>query len=146
MISKSILGGTVLAFSVGLLGCGGGAPAESGPARYAISGKVTLDGQPVESGMISFLPPVETAPVRVSGGPIAAGAYSVPKEKGANAGTYRVEIRALKATGKKVKDPDMGGEKDVMVESIPAKFNDKSILTAEVAADKTTFDFDLQSK
>ncbi len=145
MIPRSFLGGTVLTLLIGLPGCGG-APAESGPARYPLSGKVTLDGQPVESGSISFLPPTEQAPVRVSGGTITAGAYSVPKEKGANAGSYRVEIRALKPTGKKVKDPDLGGEKDVMVEAIPAKFNEKSILTAEVAADKTTFDFALQSK
>lgn len=146
MASKRLLAiGTLLGAAIGLAGCGG-APGETGPPRMALTGKVTLDGQPVSSGTISFLPPSEMTALRVSGGQIIDGAYSVPKEKGANAGTYRVEIRALKPSGKKMKDPDMGGEIDVMVESIPAKYNEKSELTAEVAPDKTTFDFDLRSK
>lgn len=136
----------VIGMSLLSIGCGGGNPADSGPTRYALTGQVTLDGMPLESGTISFLPPSEMDSLRVAGGPITNGTFSVPREKGANEGTYRVEIRSLKPSGKKVPDPDMGGMIDVMVEAVPPRFNDKSELKAEVGPGKTEFDFVLISK
>jgi len=60
--------------------------------RHAISGTVTVDGAPLESGHISFHP---TEGQATSGGSvIKGGKYSVPREGGLVAGKYRVAINA----------------------------------------------------
>ncbi len=117
----------------------------SGPQRYPVSGNVTVDGQPLDWGSISFIPAGADGQ-RVSGGPIADGAYAVPEEMGANAGQYRVEIRWAKKTGRKLRDPDSGELRDERKEGLPARYHQQSELTAEVSATKTTFDFDVRSK
>ena len=125
-----------------LTGCGS-EPAYQGPQRIPLSGKVTFDGVPMDGGTISFIAVGKGNP---AGGPITAGTYSVSEEQGANAGSYRVEIRWLKPTGEKVKDDDTGGMIDVVKQVIPAKFNEQSELKADVSADKKTFDFAISSK
>jgi hypothetical protein len=116
-----------------------------GERRYPLGGKVTVDGQPMGLGVISFVP--EEKGGRVSGGPIRDGAYSVPEARGAYAGKYRVVIHWNKLTGRKVKNPMFPEDLiDEMKEGLPARYHDESVLTAEVAPGKTTFDFDLQSK
>jgi hypothetical protein len=116
-----------------------------GPRRFPLAGKVTIDGEPVDFGSISFLPASEGGG-RVSGGLIEKGSYAVPEEQGANAGKHRVEIRWRKLTGKKVRDPDSGEMYDERKEGLPTRFHAESELTAEVSAEQTTFDFDLKSK
>jgi hypothetical protein len=107
---------------------------------------VAVDGQPMGMGVISFLP-AEEKKGRVSGGPIADGAYSVPEARGATAGKYRIEIHWNKKTGRKVPNPmDRTELIDEMMEGLPAKYHKDSELTAEVSSEKTTFDFDLQSQ
>lgn len=125
-----------------LVGCG---RKYEGPKQYPLSGKVSYDGEPVDMGTISFLPAGE-AKQRVSGGEIIEGAYSVPEERGANAGKYRVEIRWSKKTGTKYFDKELQLENDVRKEGLPPRFHEESELTAEVAASKTTFDFHLKLK
>lgn len=130
-----------LALCLAVAGCSRG---YDGDRRFSLSGKVTVDGQPLDSGNISFIPKSGDRQ-RVSGGPIVDGTYSVLEESGANAGSYRVEIRWQKATGKKYKDPDSGEMFDVRKEGLPARYHSKSELTADVSDDKTTFDFELKS-
>ena len=131
-----------LLLGVALVGCGGGG--YDGPPRIPLTGKVSLDGEPIDGGSISFIP--QSDKQRVAGGPIVAGAYSLPEEQGANEGSYRVEIRWPRPTGKKFKDSDTGEMLDQVDEAVPMKYNGKSELTADVSAEKTTFDFDLKSK
>jgi hypothetical protein len=95
---------TLLVLSLALAGCT--RQIYPGAKRYPLSGKVTVDGQPLDWGSISFLPP--SGEQRVSGDLIKDGVYSVPEEKGANAGKYKVEIRWNKKTGRKVRDNDSG--------------------------------------
>ncbi len=116
-----------------------------GPKRYPLSGKVSYDGEPVDVGTISFLP-AGGADLHISGGEIVNGAYSVPEERGANAGNYRVEIRWSKKTGQKYFDADLQLENDARQEGLPPRFHEKSELTADVSAAQTTFDFHLKSK
>jgi hypothetical protein len=126
-----------------MLGCGSG-PAYQGSKRFALSGKVTLDGTPIDGGTISFISATKGNP---AGGPISAGTYSISEEQGANEGSHRVQISWLKPTGAKVKDNDDTGEMiDVVKEVVPEKYNTKSELKAEVSAERMTFDFDLSSK
>ena len=126
--------------------CAGCSPRSyPGEKRYPLTGKVTYDGAPVDWGSISFLPEGGGAQ-RVSGGLIENGAYAVTEEQGANAGKHRVEVRWLKKTGKKYRDPDSDAMLDERKEALPAKYHAQSTLTADVSAGQTTFDFDLKSK
>jgi hypothetical protein len=127
---------------VALSGCGG--KNYEGPPRFPLSGKVTVDGEPMKAGLISFVPQDKSG--RIAGSPITDGAYSIPEEKGATAGNYRVEIRWNKPTGRRVKDAHGEEIMDEMIEGLPDKYHKNSELTAEVSAQKTTFDFELQSK
>ena len=132
-----------LAVVLALLNGCGGAKEYTGEQRYPLSGKVTVDGQPMESGVISFLP--EEKEGRVSGGPIKGGAYSVTEAMGANAGKYRVKINWNKPTGRRVKDAYGEEIMDEYKEGLPAKYHSKSELTVEVPVKQNTFDFELKT-
>lgn len=67
-------------------GCGRDNPL----GRKALSGKVTLDGKPLEQGNIEFHPLFEGGVQ--SGGVITGGRYTIPSHEGAVPGSYRVAI------------------------------------------------------
>jgi|SoiMethySBSTD1v2_1073268.scaffolds.fasta_scaffold1481692_2 hypothetical protein len=125
-----------------LTGCGNSE--YTGQQRFPLSGKVTVDGQPMEFGVISFLPQGEGG--RVSGSPIKNGAYSIDEAMGPTAGKYRVEIRWNKPTGRRVKDAYGEEIMDEYKEGLPAKYHTSSELAADVSSKQTTFDFDLKTK
>jgi hypothetical protein len=116
----------------------------SGDRRFPLSGTVRVDGEPLDVGAISFIPANDKQ--RVSGGPISNGAYSVDEATGANAGTYRVEVRWYKKTGRQLKDADTGEFYDERKEGLPKRYHQDSTLTADVGSGQTTFDFDLKSQ
>ncbi len=130
-----------------VVGCGG-----SGDElpREAVSGTVKLDGTPVASGSISFQP--NTPDVITQGGAIIqGGAYAIDVKEGLVPGVYKVAIYA----GEGVLEKQSGGSRsDAPIiseaapkELIPAKYNNKSTLTAEVEADgENVFHFDLTRK
>jgi hypothetical protein len=123
-----------------LAGCGGAK--YKGDKQFPLAGEVTVDGQPVDVGSISFIPESKG---RASGGVITDGKYSVPEENGANAGTYRVEISWLKRTGRKLRDPESGEMYDERREALPDKFHTNSELTVEVPLPENRHDFKLKS-
>jgi hypothetical protein len=124
-----------------LIGCSG--RGYSGDKRFPLSGKVTYNGEPLDLGTISFLP-LSGDKQRVSGGVIENGAYKIPEDEGANAGKYRVEVRWAKKTGKQFKDRELEMMVDERKEGLPPRFHDQSELSADVAADRTVFDFELK--
>src|SRR5262245_37838162 len=69
-----------------VLGCGPETPL----GRKARSGKVTLDGGPLEQGNIEFHPMFQGGVQ--SGGVIRNGSYSIPAHEGVTPGKYRVSI------------------------------------------------------
>src|SRR5579884_2284863 len=84
-----------------LAGCGLG-----NGGRVPVRGKVTLYGEPVDGGVIVFLP-ATGAKVGGSptGGPIENGSYSLAGRQGPLPGHYRVEIRWPKKTGRQIPVP-----------------------------------------
>jgi hypothetical protein len=60
--------------------------------RQAVSGTVTLNGQPLESASIMFLPVQQDK--TLSGAMIEKGIFSIPAEKGLAPGEYAVKINA----------------------------------------------------
>jgi hypothetical protein len=102
---------------------------------------VKYQGQPIQTGQISFIP--EGAQSPTGGGAINAGAYDIPAATGLLAGQYRVSISVLK--GPPVKETEMPGESGNTIETLPAKYNSNTELRAEVKAGSTNqFDFDLK--
>jgi hypothetical protein len=108
------------------------------PKLYPVSGTVTFDGQPVETGDILFISAAgDRGPDAAK---IADGKYTVQT----TAGTKRVEVSASRIRPGGAKGA--GGE-PVPEEYIPARYNIESQLTAEVKAEgSNTFDFALRSQ
>jgi hypothetical protein len=123
-------------------GCGG---AVDDLPRQKISGAVTLDGQPLELGVIQFRPTSaqETVP---AGAEIKGGKFTIPRDQGLTPGNYRVIINSS-GPRKALTQAETTGEKapKLMPDLIPEQYNNKSTLTAKVEADKdNTFDFPLK--
>lgn len=116
-----------------LLGCGAEKP--TGPDRYPVSGTVTLDGKPLESGRISFDSPEDAAqgvpPVSAE---IEAGKYSLNSSLGTK--TVRISQKVESGQDEITKEP-------IMKEAIPAKFNKNSNLEVTVSDGENTANFDL---
>ncbi|MFM7540599.1 MAG: hypothetical protein ACKO9Z_13165 [Planctomycetota bacterium] len=118
-------------------GCGG-------DGRSRVSGLVNLKGQPLKAGVISF---IEVGAIAPSGGSaIQDGKYEVPAEAGLKPGKYAVAISAPENKSRAAAEeamPGMSGPPPK--ETLPAKYNSKTELRAEVKAGaKNEFDFDLQ--
>jgi len=120
-----------------IVGCG----RSEGPKTATVSGKVTLNGAPLESGAINFLPADGVG--IPSGAKIANGTYRADVPLGAK----RVEIRAPKVVGQK--DAYEGDPKspkiDLIEELIPPRYNAQSELKATVAAGSNAQDFSLEA-
>jgi hypothetical protein len=117
-------------------GCGGP------DNRAEVSGTVRLNGQPVASGSISFVPTDgNTGPS--SGGVIADGKYSVPQAKGVAVGKNRVSILSTVKTGRKI-NIGRDGLEDEWLQVVPAKYNDQSELVRDVKSGSNQLDFDLK--
>ena len=118
-----------------LLGCSGS------DGRVSVSGTVTLDGKPLDSGSISFRPAPGTS-ANSSGGRITGGSYELPAEQGLKPGKYLVTVQAFRKTGKMVEDPQMG----TVPERERVKFKEAGSLEATVEQrGDNTFDFRLTS-
>lgn len=128
----SFLGAVALTVAT-LLGCG---------SRVAtVSGKVTLDGQPVANGTIAFVPADgATASAEAK---IKDGYYSLQMPPGRK----RVQISAMKVTGQRVvyegdpKSPVV----DNVEEIIPPQYNAATTLTCEAPGGSAKQNFELKS-
>lgn len=100
-------------------------------SRLAVEGEVTIDGRPLPDGKISFMPLPGTASP-TAGGTITDGKFNISNDKGVRPGAFRVEIKALRATGKKTRD-DLSGESiDQKRQYIPDRYNENSGLTVDI--------------
>lgn len=126
-----------LLFAV-IAGCGG-----SGPEMGSVTGKVTLDGQPLEGATVQFQPVTGEPKSPSSGVTDASGYYELKftaSKDGATIGDHKVTI------SKTVTTEDANGNEGEEKETLPAKYNTKSDLTATVEAGSQTIDFALDSE
>jgi len=114
-----------------------------GPLRAAVAGMVTLDGVPVERGIINLLP--VAGDLRKASAPIEHGRYDIPEEKGPNLGKYYVEIHWPKPTGRRShqKVDILDGPAEETAEAIPAKYNTQTTLQVELTPGRNQHDFAL---
>lgn len=110
---------------VAVIGCG-----EDTGGRVAISGDVTLDGQPLDQGVIEIIAIDGSSQ---SGAMIRDGSFSIPAMKGLKPGEYQVRIYSSEG-GQQVIEAMPGDSSAVEVakERIPAQYNVDSTLTAKI--------------
>jgi hypothetical protein len=136
----------MLAMALSLLALLAGCGPDNPLGRKALSGKVTLDGSPLDQGSIE-LHPMFQGGVQ-SGGTISAGSYSIPAHEGVTPGKYRVSIIDFVPTPP-LPPGHMPG--DILPPSpphkVPADWNTKSQHTIEVKAEGPfEFDFPIETK
>lgn len=128
-----------------LTGCGG---SPEGPQRAHVAGFVSIDGAPLKSGEIRFIPSASTkGPAAVA--TITDGAYELGTAEGPIVGSHRVEIESSDPAG----DDDqvfaakiVRGERPLDLIPIPTSYNRQSILKAEVTKEgNLQLDFPLNS-
>jgi hypothetical protein len=130
---RNRLAGLVIA-CVLLAGCEG--------SKFAdVAGTVTLDGEPIADGSITFIPSDGQTPT--AGGKIKDGKYaaSVP------IGTMKVAISYPKVSGtKKLYDTPDSPVGYLYKEAVPARYNEQTELVLEVKAGRNTKDWELTAK
>jgi hypothetical protein len=123
-----------------LAGCGGG---DTGPTTYPVSGKVTVDGEPLAEGNIIFR---DAAGKATSGaGMIEQGAFTFETVPGKKA----VVITANREIPGKTVAGGAPGEPAVpaVEQYLPAEYNEKTTLEAEVTeSGPNEFTFELKTK
>lgn len=125
-------------------GCGG----SDGLERLHVKGTVKVNGAPLKSGRISFLPTAGTSGP-ATGTLIESGQFEIPLAQGPVQGKHRIEIMAVRPTGKKIREGSGSENPDALVEEveqfIPRKYNQKSELTVELNdSNAQSVEFDLK--
>jgi len=129
------------ALAVLLAACAGLAGCSTAPAPQEIHGEITLDEQPVTDGRVRFTPQGDKA--QSAEALIKDGKYTTTLL----AGNYKVEVFAPRKMGKRTDRPrGPGANISVVVETIPAKYNTESQLTAEVKPADHEIPFKLTTK
>jgi hypothetical protein len=125
------------------LGCGAS-------SDVAVTGTVTLDGQPLTNALVTFYPEGKTPGLGGNGRTGADGKYTLtPNRKGQGLapGEYRVVIsRRLNPDGS-VADPNVPPIESKARETLPPIYSQResSKLKANVSKDQTVYDFPLES-
>ena len=130
---------TVASGSVLLGGC-----KDSGSGRVEIEGRVTLNKNPLEKGLVSFRPQPGTASPS-AGAKIVDGDFSVASDGGLLPGEFWVEITASRPTGKKVRTRFSDQMVTLEEQYVPDKYNTKTQLEITIPPDveKITKNFEL---
>jgi hypothetical protein len=146
-----------LALAAGSGGCGDSQIPHFDLPREALSGTVTIDGQPLPEGMIGFTPILEKTPADSAGQsredkPVMAGSateirdgkYEIPRDKGLVPGNYRVSISSNFDPAKK--DPATGKPVRASRDVIPKRYGSESQLTAQVKkAEENILNFEVST-
>lgn len=108
-------------------GCGG---AGDGYERFPVQGTVQHDGQPLKSGVITFVPGGAGA---AGSADVVDGAFSLPVADGLSPGAYRVEVYSIRPTGRKIPssdDPNI--QVDETANVVDRRFNAATTLKTEI--------------
>jgi len=155
MVRKVVFSGLMLLFTgilVVLTGCG-----KRGPKLADVSGKVTLDGQPLAKVIVTFVP--IGGGVSSSGVTDEAGRFSLACSlgRGALVGQHRVYVQSQAAGPEDVVIPDEDApdyrpdpyaslRAPPFVEKIPARYNTNTELVREVRPGTNVIDLELTSR
>lgn len=134
---------TLSALCLSLLGCGG--PESDQPDLGLVKGVVTLDDAPLAGATVTFLPDMGRRAIATTD---AEGKYEliyIRNTPGCKLGHNKVVITTLKEGEDEVEQEGDDAQIEVksVKEKIPAKYNSKTELEADVKAGENTFDFKL---
>ena len=139
----------ILAFvAFATVGCG----SDNTGGKYAVSGTILFDGQPLEAGTISFAPEQERG--RSASAMFSAGCYHLGPDKGLTPGTYVVKIFAEATESSQVSPEDLmtgrardSNRPETPQQTVPPEYNTKSVQVITVTAEgPNKFDFDINSR
>lgn len=122
------------------VGCGGSSAGD----KVAISGTVTLKGQPLDRGTVTFTS-VDPSKQLMAGAQITNGQFSIPAEQGLPPGRYRVRFSAP-AGGPEVSPGEAPGESAVLAEErIPPEWGAQSTQEVEIkpGQSRVTLEFNI---
>jgi len=111
---------------------------ETKTKRHRVEGEISVDGEPLEKGIIRFVPLNGFG--RESAQPIKSGAYEFNGAKGLAIGEYKVEIRT--STKSEKKRPEIKNAAEIL----PQKYNAESIIKATVNEGENKLNIDLKTK
>ena len=137
--------GSILRLSIALLLVAGGCGKRGNHA--AIRGQVALDGEPLVQGSILFVP-IEGTNGVPTGTDIKAGRYVLTDSNGPPVGWNRVEISAVRPSGKMAPDPlgPPGRQREMYFSAVASRFNTESTLKVEVKPGDNTANFDVSAE
>ena len=156
IVAKKMAFRSAVATAMGIVSAIGCGDTTGLAKRYAVSGKVTYKGQPVEKGRISFIPAM--ADGNPATGQIENGQYTLTTltpNDGAIPGKYKVTVLAQSIDDTEMKAIAKGGQfhhdaayakaMKTAKAVVPSKYAlaDTSGLEREVAAQSNRFDIDL---
>jgi len=119
-----------------------------GDNQVRIRGNVKLDGKPIDTGAITFIPN-DLSKGQTAGASITVGEFQVVGNNLPPPGLYRVEIRGQKKTGKQIPagSPSPPGTMvEETIEAVPEKYNYKSELKQELKNGDNNINFELTSQ
>lgn len=131
----------------------GGCGKKNPLGRRAISGTITLNGEPLDDGSIQFSPHQRSSVA--SGGIIKNGRYRLPANKGLPPGVYLVRVFSPVEVAQPTQEVTVPGPASSPAngpmqpppgeERIPPEYNLESTQTIEVSSDgDNVFNFDIQ--
>lgn len=103
---------------------------DDGKPREAVSGTVTLDGQPLNGGSIVFIP-ADVDTTDVSSAAIENGRFSIPRSEGPVTGRHKIRISRV-VTSPVNPDAAPGEPSKTAQETIPEKYNNQTVLITEI--------------
>jgi hypothetical protein len=111
-----------------------------GTSKPIMEGLVTLDGAPIEKGLILLMP--ANGKGQTAGGGIEAGRYRIS----ASLGPMEVRINAARKDGKMLDPmaPWTGAMVDRFVEYVPDRYNEKTELEVTIKSGLNKHDFNLE--
>ena len=112
---------------------------QRGPAKGLVKGSVTLDGKPLDAGIVRFVP--IDGKGAASTAPVAEGAFQLDVE----IGPKKVEFSAPKVMGTyKVYDTPESPTANNVEELLPTRYNVATELTLEVKKGEQAASFELK--
>ncbi|QDV50317.1 carboxypeptidase-like regulatory domain-containing protein [Gimesia fumaroli] len=134
----------LLVFCVSFAGCGG--EASDQPDLGLVQGTVTFEGSPLAGASITFMPDSGRP---ASGTTDAAGKYEliyIRNTPGCKIGHSKVMITSVSEGENEMEaeGDDAPADAAATTEKLPAKYNTKTELEADVKAGENTIDFDLK--
>jgi len=109
--------------------------------KSSVKGSVTIDGQPVGSGSVTFVK--QGGELAREGAVIQGGSFHATLPPG----TYKLELNGQKVVGKRKQKAFDGTDEEVEIteEAFPPRYNTKSELLQEIKPGANAINLDLKS-